>query len=58
MHPKVNVNANIGNESFAAMMKEIAEKSGRSNVIDGRAKHDTSKPLRMVAPISTDPAAD
>jgi hypothetical protein len=36
-HPKLAVTANFGmdKESFAAQMKEIAERSGRSNVIDG-----------------------
>jgi hypothetical protein len=56
-HPKLSVNANVDNH-FASRMEEIARASGRSCVIDAKARYDTSAPLKIEPPpIQTDPAA-
>jgi hypothetical protein len=49
-------------ESFAKMMEEVARRSGKSTVIDGNKKYDTSAPLKVPKalpqpePVVTDPS--
>ena len=59
-HPKLSVNANLDN-NFASVMEQYGRQAGKPNVIDAKARYDTSAPLPIEpprpSPIQTDPGA-
>jgi hypothetical protein len=55
-HPKLAVTASLNNEGFAAQMEEMVRRSGRSNVIDGKANYRTDRALPVPQPVVSDPA--